>query len=309
MSASDDVARMLTLVPWLLERPGASVAEAAEAFDVPERTIRQDLGHLDFCGLPGLGGGDLFEVEIVADRIVLRMADELRRPLRPTPREALRLVLTLDAVVETLGDDLPALRSAVDKIRGALGIPETVADVLEPTSGGTVVADARRALRDGRRIRFAYQGRGDRVAQQRVVDPWALHVLDGEWYLQGHDHGARALRTFRLDRAAELDVLDEGVDTEPPGELPPPRYVPGPDDLEVQLHLEPGATWILDAIDAGEVDQRDGGTRVRLRTDAPAWIARLVLMAGGAAVVEAPESLRGLVADLARMALVHYEAD
>jgi hypothetical protein len=137
VSAAGDVARMLTLVPWLLERPGASLTETAEQFGVDERTIRRDLGHLDFCGLPGLGGGDLFEVELVGDRIVVRMADELRRPLRPTPREALRLVLTVDAVAEALGDELPALRSAVAKVRDALGIPEVVADVLEPSEGAS----------------------------------------------------------------------------------------------------------------------------------------------------------------------------
>lgn len=308
MSAAEDVARMLTLVPWLLERPGATVAEAAAAFDVSERTIRGDLGHLDFCGLPGLGGGDLFEVEIVADRILLRMADELRRPLRPTPREALRLVLTLDAVVEALGDELPALRSAVDKVRGALGIPEAVADVVEPASGADVVA-AREAVRDRRRVRFTYQGRADDVPQQRLVDPWALHVLDGVWYLQGHDHGPGALRTFRLDRASALEILDEPAETEPPAELPPPRYAPGPDDLEVELHLDPAATWILDAIDAEYVVTDRAGTQVSLRTDAPAWVARLVLMAGGAARVVAPEGLRDDVADLARAALARYGAD
>ena len=97
MSATDDVARMLTLVPWLLERPGASLAETAAAFGVDERTVRRDLlDHLDFCGLPGLGGGDLFTVDLSGDRIVVSMADELQRPVRPTPAEALQLVLGLN---------------------------------------------------------------------------------------------------------------------------------------------------------------------------------------------------------------------
>jgi proteasome accessory factor C len=309
VSAADDVARMLTLVPWFLERQGASLQEAAASFGVDQRTIRRDLEHLDFCGLPGLAGGDLFEVDIVGDRVVVRMADELRRPLRPTPREALRLVLTVDAVAEALGEELPALRSAVAKVRGALGIPEVVADVLEP-SAGRFVSDARRAVAEGRRVVLEYQGRADEVPQPREIDPWALHVVDGSWYLQGHDHKAGGLRTFRLDRVAGLEVTDAPVTVSAPDELPPPRYTPGPDDLEVELELTIAGRWLLDAVDSDEVvDREDGGARVRLRTDAPTWLARLILTAGGQARVLAPDGFREQVAGLAREALARYQTD
>jgi proteasome accessory factor C len=276
---------------------------------VDERTIRRDLYHLDFCGLPGLAGGDLFEVEIVGDRIVVRMADELRRPLRPTPREALRLVLTVDAVAEALGEELPALRSAVAKIRAALGVPELVADVLEP-GAGRFVAEARRAVAGQRRVGLAYQGRGDDAPQRREVDPWVLHVADGSWYLQGHDHGADGPRTFRLDRVAALEVLDDPVTVQAPDSVPPPRYVPGPEDLEVELRLHVPGRWLLDAVDVDAVEEEaDGGARVRLRTDEPSWLARLVLTAGGEAEVVAPAGFRTMVAELARDALARYGQD
>ncbi len=299
MSATEDVARMLTLVPWLLERPGADLREAAEVFGVDTSTIRSDLSHLDFCGLPGLGGGDLFEVDLVGDRIVVRMADELRRPLRPTPREALRLVLTVDAVAEVMGDELPALRSAIEKVREATGVAATTADVLEPVAT-TWTSMAREAVAAGRRVRLEYQGRSDERPQSRRVDPWALHVREGVFYLQGHDLEADDRRTFRLDRVASLEVLDEPITHPAPDQLPPPRYAPSEDDLEVELVLAPAARWLLDAVDADEVEEGDEGrARVRLRTDAPRWLCRLVLMAGGEAVVASPEALREEVAALA----------
>jgi proteasome accessory factor C len=307
VSATDDVARMLTLVPWLLERPGADLEETAEAFGVSARTIRRDLSHLDFCGLPGLGGGDLFEVDLVGDRIVVRMADELRRPLRLTPREALRLVLTVDAVAEVLADELPALRSAVDKVRAATGIAEAVADVLEPEATRWT-GPIREALRRGVRLRFDYQGRGDDRPQTREVDPWALHVLRGVWYLQGHDLGASDRRTFRLDRIAALEATDVPVQHAAPRELPPPRYAPGPDDLSAVLRVRPGARWLLDAVDPDEVEElSDGGARVRMRTDAPRWLARLVLMAAGQAEVESPGALRDEIVRMAEEARAQYD--
>ncbi len=306
MSATDDVARMLTLVPWLIERPGADLEETANAFGVDVPTIRRDLSHLDFCGLPGLGGGDLFEVDLVGERIVVRMADELRRPLRPTPREALRLVLTVDAVEAVLGDQIPALRSAVGKVREATGIAEATADVLEPDHTRWT-ALARRAIAEGHRVELHYQGRDDDRPQRRCVDPWALHVRQGAWYLQGHDLSVDDRRTFRLDRVAHLEILDEPRTRSAPDELPPPRYAPSDDDLEVELELAPGGRWLLDAVDADEVTELPSGHAVvRLRTDAPTWLARLVLMAGGAAEVRAPASLREQVARTARLAHANY---
>lgn len=306
MSAAGDVARMLTLVPWLLERPGASVTETATAFGVSEATIRRDLGHLDFCGLPGLGGGDLFEVDIVGERIVVQMADELKRPLRPTPREALRLVLTVDAVSEALADELPALRTAVDKVRAALGIPETVADVVE-TGANDVVPVLRRVIADQRQVRLLYQGRADEQPQWRTVDPWTLQVADGTWYLRGHDEGAGGPRTYRLDRVVEVEATDQPRVVPPPEHLPPPGYAPGPDDLEVELAVDVGGRWVLDAVVPDAVEERpDGGAVVRLRTDAPGWLARVVLTAGGHVRVLAPQELAMEVETLAGEALARY---
>jgi proteasome accessory factor C len=309
VSATNDVARMLTLVPWLLQRQGASIDEIAEAFDVPPDRIRRDLSHLDFCGLPGLGGGDLFEIDTIGDRVLVRMADELARPLRPTPREALRLVLTADAVAEVLGEDVPALRSAVAKVRASLGIPEVTADVLEPTGVGPS-RGLRDAISDGRRVRLTYQRRDGSEPTSRVVDPWALHVVDGSWYLQAYDLRAEDRRTFRLDRVLDAEVLDEPVGHPAPQDVPPPRYVPSPDDLRATLETTVRGRWLVDAlaVDAAE-ELPDGGLRLEVATDAPTFLARLVVMAAGEVTVVAPDTLRREVAELAAAARARYAAD
>lgn len=306
MSATADVARMLTLVPWLLERPGASIEEIAATFAVDPETIRADLGHLDFCGLPGLGGGDLFEVTTVADRVVLRMAEELKRPLRPTAGEALRLVLTVDAVAEVLGEELPALRSAIAKVRAVVGLPEQAADVLG-TDGPTSLASLRDAVTSRRQVWLRYQGRADAAPTERRIDPWGLHVVDGTWYLQGYDHGPGDRRSFRLDRVVEFEVTDDRATTDRPTTLEPPRYVPGPDDATVVLEVAARGRWLEEAVSVDEVIARDaGGARLTLRTDALEWVARLVLMAGGDARVVTPAELQERVRALATEARQRY---
>lgn len=306
MTAADDAARMLALVPWLLQRPGASTGEAAAALGVDEQTVRRYLYHLDFCGLPGLGGGALFEVQVVSDRVLVRMADELRRPLRPTPLEALRLVLLGEAVSAAVGDTAPALRSALDKVRAALGVPTGVRVLIEE-DGTRWLGPLRQAVDGARRVRLRYRGRADEQPQDRTVDPWALHVADGSWYLQGRDEAAGDLRTFRLDRIAAVDVLDVDARPPPDAELPRPRYTAGPDDHRVELVLARDARWLAEAVACDSQDETDGGgLRIRFRTDALPWVRRLVLSAGAGVEVVRPARLRDDVAAAATRALARY---
>lgn len=308
MSASDAVARMLTLIPWLIERPGASIAETASAFGVDEATIRTDLGHLDFCGLPGLGGGALFDVSIVEDRVVVQMADELRRPLRPTAGEALRLVLLVDAAARVLGDEVPALASAVDKLRRALGVPEHIADVLQAETPDDV-ATLRGAIRARVRVRFDYVKRGSPALESRHVEPWAVRLIEGAWYLHAHDLDRREARSFRLDRASAITPLTEPATEPVPDDFEAPRYLPGEHDTVVTLELAPGGRWLLDAVVPDTVEEvADGAARVTLRTDAPDWLARLVIMAGGRARVVSPPEVARAVADRSRLALAALTA-
>ncbi len=307
MSAAHTVARMLTLIPWLLERPGATVAEAAAAFGVDRRTILADLDTLGYCGLPGLGGGDLFEVSVVDDRILVEIAHQLDQPLRLNPREALRLVLIGEAVAAALGEELPALRSALDRIRAAAGIPTGVAVQMEDDLGGWL-SRLRDAITAGRQVLLSYRGRGDQAPTQRVVHPWELQVTEGAWYVLGFDQRSGETRTFRLDRIAAVEVLDRDATLRPAGfELPAPMYEPGPADLEVVLHLAPEVRWVAEQLRSDRMDElEDGGRRVVFHTDAPRWVIGLVLGAGPGASILRPAWLAEQVREEAAATLARY---
>jgi proteasome accessory factor C len=51
--ATDRLARLLALVPYLVARPGARVEDVARAFGVDEQRLADDLELLFVCGLPG----------------------------------------------------------------------------------------------------------------------------------------------------------------------------------------------------------------------------------------------------------------
>lgn len=307
MSATDSVGRLLVLVPWLLERPGAHVDEAAAAVGSDRTTVLEDLSLLNFCGLPGRLGGDLFEVELVGDRILLQLAPAFDRPLRPSPEEALRLVLSLDHVAAVLGDELPGLEDALAAVRAAAGVPDGVRAAPEPAT--VHLAELRRSVATRRQVNLHYRGRADATARSRRVDPWELLLHHGTWYLHAHDHGADDLRTFRLDRVEEVEVTDLPIEVErPAGELPTPAFQPGPDDVTVELDVAPDGHWVLDVIDAGDVTHEDDGTtRVLVATDASRWIVSLVLAARGHVVVRSPAAVRDAVLDAARAGLAAHE--
>lgn len=304
MSAPETVGRMLALIPWLLERPGASLDEAARAFGVGRDEILDDLGTIVFCGLPGLGGGDLFDVSIVGERVLVEFVPELDAPLALSPQEALRLLLAGEAVSAAMGDDLPALRSALDEVRRAVGIEPNVAVDLSD-AGTTWITDVRRAIDGSRRVRIAYRGRSQDAPTTRTLDPWKLHVAEGAWYVQGFDDLRGEPRTFRLDRIASLEVLDERA-RPPASDLQPPRYSPGPEDIEIELVLPPAARWISESVLPDEIEDLEGGRRrVRFHTDAPRWVVGLVLSAPDVEVV-APPAFAEMVREEAAATLARY---
>ncbi len=308
MSATDAVGRLLVLVPWLMERPGAHVDEAAAAVGSDRATVIEDLSLLNFCGLPGRLGGDLFEVELVGDRILLQLAPAFDRPLRPTADEALRLVLSLDHVAAVLGDELPGLDGALAAVRAAAGVPSGVRVAPEPATAH--LGDLRTAVTDGRAVELAYRGRADATARSRRVDPWELLLHRGTWYLHGHDHGAGELRTFRLDRLDAVTVTEDPIEVpRPAGALPTPTYQPGPDDVTIELGVAPGGHWVLDLLEPDEVTHAEEGvTRATVSTDAPRWIVSLVLAARGEVTVVGPATVRESVLRAAREGLAAHAA-
>lgn len=304
MTAADVAARALALVPWLLERPGASLAEAAQVAGASPDVVRQELEMLCYCGGPGLGGGSMFDIDIVGDRITVRMAPGLQKPLRLSPAEATRLVLSLTAVAAVLGDQLPALRTALGKIRDAAGLDEAV--VSATVDADHHLRDLRTAIGEGRVVELDYRGRRDDRAHRRAVDPWHLEFTHDGWYLHAHDHDRRDHRVFRVDRIQRLAVRDDPVTTPRPDTLPSPRWEPRDDAVEVRLRLVGTARFIGDYVALADDAEVKGAREVRFSTDSLTWATELIAAGGRDAEVLVPPELADMVADHARRGLAAY---
>jgi proteasome accessory factor C len=310
---TEQLPRLLALVPYLLARPGVRLAEVAATFGVTEDRLRKDLNLLWVCGLPGHGPGDLIDVEFEGDTITLIEPAGVTRPLRLTVDEALALVVALRALAETPGlVERDAVDRALAKVEQAAGSAAGPASRVEVSVEGEdrVLPVVRTALAERRRLHLSYYVPGRDETTERDVDPLRLLLVEGRSYLEAWCRRAEGVRLFRLDRVADLQVLD--APAEPPVDLEPRDlseglFRPSPDDLLVTLALRPGAAWVADYHPCESVaPQDDGGLVVTLRARDTAWVRRLALRLGEQAQVLAPEGLADAVRADAREALAAY---
>lgn len=319
--ASAQVTRLLALVPYLQGRGEISVSAAAEEFGVSPATIRRDIGVLMFCGLPGLGMGDLIEVDFDAlegeDVIRLSNADYLARPLRLDSTEAAALVVGLRSLLETTSEaEREVVERTLAKVEDAAGEASRVAHQVQlhasPPEESPEVADAvARALAGRQRLRLTHASVVRDELTTRVVDPIALSTAAGHTYLDAWCHLAQDQRLFRLDRVVGAQVLDDpvtGTARRRPRNLSDGLFRPSPEARTALLRLTAGARWVAEYYPVETVEEvGDGGMLVTLRFDDPTWLLRLVLRLGGSATVLEPAELAHQVTATAQRALTNYE--
>jgi predicted DNA-binding transcriptional regulator YafY len=216
-------ARALRALEILQTRAGATADELAESLGVTERAARRYVGILREGGIPvestrGLYGG-------------YRLGRGTRLPpVVFAEAEALSLVMAVldgppatadgdDLVGSALGKVIRALPERVGRQAAALrehasAAPDRYSARPDPGIASALVA----AIAARRRVVVTYRGESGNE-WKAAVDPWAVVVRYGRWYLLCHSHRADAIRTYRVDRVrAVQQTADE---FEPPDGLDP----------------------------------------------------------------------------------------
>lgn len=243
--------RALLALELLQASPGISAERLGQRLGVSERAARRYVAILREAGVPveserGPYGG-------------YRVGRGLRLPpLMFSASEALGLVMAvMEAHGRAHGDDPVA--TAVGKIVRVL--PENVARPFEALRGVAArrtdpappqpetTASLVRASSDRRRVRMGY-ALGPHRERTLVVDPWAVVVRHGRWYVLGWSHAADARRMYRIDRVTSVELLDEPF--EPPEDLDPLRALeeqmsqgwPHAVEVEIDAPLDEVRHWL-----------------------------------------------------------------
>jgi proteasome accessory factor C len=314
-SATIRLSRLLTMVPWLLNRQGVEIEEAAREFGVTPAQVEADLALLFLCGTPGGYHGDLIEAEWESGRVFLGNADTIKRPLRLGVDEALTLIVGLRALAAVPGiGERDAVVRALAKIEAATGSAapgsSRIQVVIDEGTSNEALALAQQALAAHRRVHLRYLVPGRDESTERDVDPMRVINFDAQWYLEGWCHRAEDVRLFRVDRIESLTILDH--DGTPPSGAEPRDldsgvFTPRADDQLVRVALEPGAAWVSDYYPTESVEPKPGGGAViTLRTADTAWLRRLMWRLGALASIIEPAELALAVQSGARAALDAY---
>ncbi|WP_026552920.1 WYL domain-containing protein [Arthrobacter sp. H20] len=297
-SADAHLRRLLDLVPYLLDHPGAQMEETAVRFGVTRAQLAADL-ELLFVSGPRYYPDGLIEVSLDGDRIFLSNADNLAEPLRLNLDEACTLIVGLDTLRRLPGlAPGSAAATAHAKLTEAAGdagrVGKAIATTLTEEAVGPTLETIQAALSTHMQLDLTYLVPTRDEVTRRTVEPIRAFSQDDVWYLEAWCTSARSIRNFRLDRIQDARLTADlaGARRESSGESET-LFRPTADDSLITVILQPPARWVADHYHAERIHELAAGSlAAEIRVSTTQWIPGLISRLGGDAAVATPEGLR-----------------
>lgn len=285
-TATDRLARLLGLVPYLTENQGADLAHTAQVFGISTDQLIDDLQLLFVTGRPGRMPDDLIEASWEDGRVHVGNADEVSVPVRLTGVEATSLLVALDYLISLTPEQADTIRATREKIRAAAGVDDVdaVLEVRVPEIDPGSADLIRDAVARGTGLALDYYVPSRDELTSRLVTPRALR-LAGQWYMDAWCHTSVGERSFAVANIRSV------VAAEAPAAPPVPRADSAPPERRVTLTLAPEAAWIADELEplALTHDTHGPGTvTMELRVFSHTWLIRLLLRHGRHVLEVAP---------------------
>ena len=302
--------RIMALVPWVLANPYPQVDEVIERFGYSGRQeLAKDLGVLMVCGVPGHFPHEMTVAYIEDDEVVLDMADYLSRPLKLTPSEALGL-LSAALAVAGISEGNQALDRAIEKLTDSLMPQSESAVSVELPREPECMATLRQAAGEGQVLEITYVSTNNNRITVREIEPIAVQVSIGNWYLQAFCRRAGDHRIFRADRIGSVRITDQSF--QPPSEPPDFRfkgYTPSADAIYARLALGRKARWLVEYFPVDVLEDTGEELIVRIAMSNARVGARILLRLGNQARLVEGEEVREETNRLRQAILSRYEQE
>ncbi len=208
------IARVLTVLELLQSHRRLGGAELAEKLGVDRRTVRRYITVLEEMGVPVTTEQGRYGGYMLVPGFKLP-------PMMFTDEEVMAVSMGLLATRQLgLAEAAPAIDSVQAKLervmpddlkRRARAVGETTKLMLAkpaPLLDDRLLLTLTRAVRDERRIGFTYH-RPDQDPTPREADPYGLLFQQGRWYMSGYCHLRQDMRSFRLDRISDAQLLPQ----------------------------------------------------------------------------------------------------
>lgn len=278
----------------------------AGELEVCVKTVHRDIDFMrDRLGLPveydAVRNGYRYTEEVGSfpslqisegELFALMVAEKALQQYRGTPFEE-RLVSALRKLERALPDTVSLNLSEWDH---AISFRTSA----EPIVAAAVMEGLAGAIQERRQLRLLYRKPGAREVEPRVVDPYQLANVNGDWYLFAYDHLRKAIRTFVPARV--LEATPTGATFKRPDRFVLERQLrdsfgifSSDGRFEVRIRFdETVADYIREKRwhpSQRLTDLPDGGLELRLSLGSLVEIQRWVLGWGGHAVALEPPEL------------------
>ena len=292
------------MLPWLMERGEASLAEMCDRFEVSESELVKDLELAAMCGLPPFVD-EMVDVFIDDGMVYAGVPRLFTRPLRLTAPEGFALLAAARVSMQLPGADANgSLARALAKLAVALGDDAVVVDTPQPPATTTVT----KAATNCERLRIQYWSPSADRRTEREITPRRVFVDGGAWYVIADDHLSGESRTFRIDRietAEATGVIDAARDVDVPADG---SWFADADLPTARLRVPVSQTWVAERYPTRSVTQTEHGWELVVSVASERWLAQLLLRLGADAQVVEPAEWKDLGARAARTLLATYEA-
>ena len=245
-----------------------------------------------------------------------------------TEGELIAFFLSVEVARRFLGTSLEAaLRSTVDKIARSIKGPVTIdLDSLRSHysfSGPVLIGgneqtllDLHHAINQQQRVRIHYYTASRDRHTERVVEPYHLTNVHGDWYLVAFDSLRQALRNFAVGRIEDWQVLAEHFERDSHFDIK--TYMGsafqserGGEVAQVVIRFDAKqGRYIRERrwhADQTIEELADGGLILRFQSGGLGEVQRWVMQYGSHAEVLEPESLRQAVRDELNKELLIYQ--
>lgn len=316
--------RLVSLVLLLRQRGRLTADTLAEELEVSTRTVLRDIEALSAAGVPvyaerGRYGGFVLAPGFRTELTGLNHDEALALLAAASTRgeQVFGLGTALASAMRKVVDALPEGHRAAanDAARRFLVEPET--DLLSRRTTAedvpdTAMAEVRRAVLAGRRLRIHYAAAGQ-PPRWRTIDPIGLVTVRDRAYLLATRSGAD--RTYRLSRVLAAEELPEPAERPRDVDLDRlwrercARFL-SDDHLTVLVRVAPERREdLLTTALAVRAEEPEADGRLRLDvTYQDAWHAEWALwQLGTDAEALAPQSLRASLHNRAATMAVHYK--
>ena len=314
--------RLISIILMLQRRGTLKASELAQELEVSERTIHRYMGMLDEMGIP------IYSERGPYGGFSLVRGYKLP-PLVFTPEEATVLYLGSELVKDIWGASYhDAAVGAMAKLDNVL--PDALCQEVKRAQRGLLVTgwqrrdygpwapildDLRRCVSRRRQVRLTYQS-FRQVVSERLVNPYALALQWGNWYLAGYCHLRGDLRTFRVDRIQRVEATDQTFEL--PADFNARDYLqrmaaeqPGT-YYRVTVRFDPDVAHIVRERREEWQDlteHEDGAVTLAFDASELAWPCRWVLTYQNKATVLGPPELARMVYDAAQAIAARYSDD